>query len=260
MILKKLIAMKKICSVFGMILFSAVAFSQQAAQYSQYMFNGLYINPAYAGYRESLNLHTYFRSQWTGMPDGPQTLAFAVDGITRNDNVGLGLNIMNDRIGLERRLSAYANYAYRLRVSSDPGTRLSFGLGLGLVNASFDNGRAVTTNPEAIALENTLLPDARVGVFYATDLFFAGIGADNLISNLVFNGNNNTTKIPPITHYYLTAGGLVPLSSDVLLKPSFLLKDAERDDSRAMTLDLNAAAIFAEAYSRESSSRSIAWN
>src|SRR5690606_7743198 len=99
----------------------------------------LYINPAYAGYRGPLNLHTYYRSQWTGMPDGPRTLALAADMRTASDNVGLGFNLMSDRVGLEKRIYAYANYAYRLRVGWDPEDRLAFGIGIGVIHSAFDN-------------------------------------------------------------------------------------------------------------------------
>ncbi|SFC72587.1 type IX secretion system membrane protein, PorP/SprF family [Parapedobacter composti] len=222
--------------------------AQQVAQYSQYMFNGLYINPAYAGYRGPVNFHTYFRSQWTGMPDGPQTLALAADMRAASDNVGLGFNLMSDRVGLEKRIYAYANYAYRLRVGWDPEDRLAFGLGLGVIHSGFDNARARTTDPEAVNIENSFLPDARFGIHYSTSRFFAGVGVDNLISNLIFNEGNSSTRIPPVTQYYFNGGGIVPLATDILLKPSVLVKTAHNAGRRAWTTDFNAAAIFADQF------------
>ncbi|MGK6350934.1 PorP/SprF family type IX secretion system membrane protein [Parapedobacter sp. DT-150] len=224
------------------------ALAQQVAQYSQYMFNGLYINPAYAGYRGPVNFHTYYRSQWTGMPGGPRTLALAADMRTASDNVGLGLNLMSDRVGLEKRIYAYANYAYRLRVGWDPEDRLAFGLGLGFIHSGFDNAAARTQDPEAVNIENSFLPDARFGVYYSNNTWFAGVGVDNLISKLVFNADNGSTRIPPVTQYYVTAGGIVPLATDILLKPSFLVKNANNAVTRAWTTDLNAAVIFAEQF------------
>jgi len=227
---------------------TAPVLAQQVAQYSQYMFNGLYINPAYAGYRGSVNFHTYYRSQWTGMPDGPQTFALAADMRTASDNVGLGLNLMSDRVGLEKRIYAYANYAYRLRVGWDPEDRLSFGLGLGFIHSGFDNAAARTLDPESVNIENSFLPDARFGVYYSNNTFFAGVGVDNLISKLVFNEDNGSTRIPPVTQYYVTGGGIVPLTTDILLKPSIMIKNADNAASRGWTTDLNAAVIFAEQF------------
>jgi len=223
-------------------------FAQQVAQYSQYMFNGLYINPAYAGYRGPVNFHTYYRSQWTGMPDGPRTLALAADMRTASDNVGLGLNLMSDRVGLEKRIYAYANYAYRLRVGWDPEDRLAFGLGLGFIHSGFDNAAAQTQDPESVNIENSFLPDARFGIYYSNNTFFAGVGVDNLISRLVFNEDNGSTRIPPVTQYYITGGGIVPLTTDILLKPSIMIKNANNAANRGWTTDLNAAAIFAEQF------------
>lgn len=240
--------MKKYYFLLLIVLSTAPALAQQVVQYSQYMFNGLYINPAYAGYRGPMNFHMYYRSQWTGMPDGPSTLALAADMRTSGDNVGLGINLMSDRVGLEKRIYAYANYAYRLRVGWDPEDRLAFGLGLGFIHSGFDNAAAHTQDPESINIENSFLPDARFGVYYSTNTFYAGVGVDNLISQLIFNDNNGSTRIPPVTQYYITGGGIVPLATDILLKPSILVKNANNAASRAWTTDLNAAVIFAEQF------------
>ena len=155
---------------------------------------------------------------------------------------------MRDRVGLEKRVYAYANYAYRLRVGADPENRLAFGIGLGVIHSGFDNAGAHTTDPEAVNIENSFLPDARFGIHYSNNVFFAGVGVDNLISHLLFNDEKGSTRIPPVTQYYITAGGIVPMSSDILFKPSFLLKNASNSVSRAWTTDLNAAVIFAEQF------------
>lgn len=223
-------------------------FAQQVAQYSQYMFNGLYINPAYAGYRGPINFHTYYRSQWTGMPGGPRTMALAADMRAANDNVGLGLNLMNDRVGLEKRVYAYVNYAYRLRVGWDPEDRLSFGIGVGMIHSAYDNNAIRTEDPEAVHLDNSFLPDARFGIFYSNNVFFAGVGMDNLISRMVFNQGSTSHRIPPVTQYYFNTGGVVPISGDMLLKPSVLVKNANNAGHRAWTADLNAAVLFSDQF------------
>lgn len=240
--------MKKIFFIVLITAFAAPAVGQQVAQYSQYMFNALYINPAYAGYRGPINLHTYYRSQWTGMPDGPRTLALAADMRTSSDNVGLGFNLMSDRVGLEKRIYAYANYAYRLRVGWDPEDRLAFGIGIGVIHSAFDNAAWNPTDAEPINLENSFLPDARFGIHYSNNTFFAGVGVDNLISQLFFNADASSAKMPPITQYYLNVGGIVPMTTDMLFKPSVLVKNANHAGNRGWTTDLNAAVIFAEQF------------
>lgn len=218
--------------------------AQQNAQYSQYMFHGLYINPAYSGYKEDLNMHSYYRSQWTNMDGGPRTLAFAADMLTNNEKVGLGLNIVGDRVGDERMTSAYLNYAYKLRLNESGTQKLSLGIGAGMLFSSYNNAGIITDQPEAIALESMLLPDMRFGVYYSTPSFFAGLGVDNMIATMVFN--DKKASLQPVMHYYLNAGTLVPLNSDVLFKPSVLLKSASRSEGRALTGDINAAFIFGE--------------
>ncbi len=218
--------------------------AQQNAQYSQYMFHGLYINPAYAGYKGDLNLHSYYRTQWTNMDGGPRTLAFAADMATNNDRVGLGFNIVNDRVGGERRTASYLNYAYRLQLEETGTRRLSFGIGAGIVHGSYDNSGIITGDPEPLTLESMFLPDVRIGVFYHSPLFFAGAGAENLLSSVVFNDNKRS--IQPSRHYFVQAGGLIPLAHDFLFKPSTLLKTANNPENQAWTLDLNAAVLIAE--------------
>src|SRR6187402_3336924 len=100
--------MKKILLISG--LMTMLGFNvkaQQDAQYSQYMFNGIYINPAYAGYKEQLNLHSFYRSQWTGVPGAPKTFSLAVDAIANDGNVGLAFQVASDKLGAQNNLSAY---------------------------------------------------------------------------------------------------------------------------------------------------------
>ena len=219
--------------------------AQQDAQFSQYMFNGIYINPAYAGYREQLNLHAFYRNQWTGIEGSPKTLSVAVDAIANQGNVGLALQVSDDRLGAQRNAAVYGNYAYRIRMNEDGSSRLAFGLGLGVVQLGIDGSILNPNNPEALQPQGTqsvFAPDARAGVFYSNDRFYAGFSADNLLSQ--FKNLADFTLIPqPKPHYYLTAGMLLPLGTNISVKPSFLLKD---DRGGPTSLDLNAFVIFAD--------------
>jgi len=220
-----------------------VAHGQQDAQFSQYMFNGIYINPAYAGYQEQLNVHAFYRNQWTGIDGAPQTLSFALDAIANKGNVGLALNVLNDRLGAQRTLSAFANYAYRLRMNDDGTSRLSFGIGLGVMQSGLDASLLNPNDPEInqpAGFYSKTAPEARAGILFANDRFYAGFSAGNLIGQ--FLNSDSYTFIPkPKPHYYLTAGFLLPLSTNIYLKPSFLIKE---DRGGPTSLDLNAFLIF----------------
>ncbi|RYG16590.1 MAG: type IX secretion system membrane protein PorP/SprF [Chitinophagaceae bacterium] len=239
--------MKRILLAITLIFTTTCVFAQQDAQFSQYMFNGIYINPAYAGYREQLNAHAFYRNQWTGIDGSPKTVSAAIDAIANDGNVGLALQISSDKLGAQQNLAAYGNYAYRLKLNSDGSSRLAFGIGAGVVQLGID-GAMLNPNDleqnQPLTMQNTILPDARAGVYFSNDRLYAGFSVDNLISQYI--GIDRYAYIPqPKPHYYLTAGLLVPLSRDLLLKPSFLLKD---DRGGPTSLDATAFLILSEKF------------
>src|SRR5690606_18679278 len=121
--------------------------AQQDAQFSQYMFNSLVINPAYAGYKETLNISLLHRDQWGGIEGAPKTQSLVLDGAFFNDKkVGLGLTVLNDKNGLLNQSSAYANYAYRIRMGEND-ARLSFGLAIGAAQYRLNGEDAFIDDP-----------------------------------------------------------------------------------------------------------------
>jgi type IX secretion system PorP/SprF family membrane protein len=240
--------MKKILFTIVLLqLFIHKGFAQQDAQFSQYMFNGIYINPAYAGYREELNLHAFYRNQWTGIEGSPKTMSLAVDAIANDGNVGLALQVSSDRLGAQRNASVYGNYAYRIRLNADGSSRLAFGIGAGAVQLGIDGAMLRPNDPEQyqpLGMQSAIVPDARAGVFFSNDRFYAGFSADNLVSQYI--DVDRYAFIPqPKPHYYLTAGLLLPLNEDIQVKPSFLLKD---DRGGPTSLDINAFFILADKF------------
>ncbi|WP_316766139.1 type IX secretion system membrane protein PorP/SprF [Pedobacter frigiditerrae] len=225
--------------------------AQQDAQYSQYMFNGIYINPAYAGYKEQLNIHSFYRNQWTGITGSPKSMSVAVDAIANDGNVGLAFQVSSDRLGAESSVSAYGSYAYRLRVGNSENSRLAFGIGLGVMQQLLDAERlnARDANDSYILAsgnESVIVPDARAGIYYSDDRFYAGFSADNLIAQYVINKKNLSVYFQtPKSHFYLTAGMLLPVNEYIQVKPSFLLKD---DRGGPTSLDLNAFVLFANRF------------
>lgn len=238
--------MKKILILFTVLqLTGELAIAQQDAQFSQYMFNGIYINPAYAGYREQLNVSAFYRKQWSGIPGSPATASLAVDAIANEGKVGLALQLSDDRLGAQRNFSGYVNYAYRLRLNEDGTSRLAIGLGAGVVQLGIDGAKLNPNDPEMEqpqGKQSSTVPDARVGVFFSNNRFYAGLSVDNLVSQAL--SKDWYPFMPkPSPHYYLTAGMLLPLSEDVQLKPSFLLKD---DHGGPTSFDLNTFIILAD--------------
>lgn len=229
----------------ALILLYKPASAQQDAQYSQYLFNGIYINPAYAGYKENLNMHMFYRNQWTGIKGSPTSMSLALDAIANEGNVGLALQVSTDKLGAQTNLSAYGNYAYRIRMNDDGSSRLAFGVGLGAVQLGIDGSMLNPNNPERdqpTGSQTTILPDARAGVYFSNNKFFAGFSVDNLITQYI-NIDKYAFIPQPKPHFYLTAGTLLDLSSELKLKPSVLLKD---DRGGPTSLDVNAFLLLSE--------------
>jgi len=235
--------MKRSLILMMSLLLGKLAFAQQDAQFSQYMFNGIYINPAYAGYKEVLNIHGYYRNQWTGIDGAPRSFSIAVDNIAAEGNVGWGVQVGGDRLGAQTSESVYANYAYRIRTNEDGTARLSFGISAGLVQLGIDGRQLWTQDPETTitpGVIKTMVPDARAGIYYADQTFYAGFSVDNLISPHV--NKAKYAYIPqPRPHYYLTAGFMLPVNEQIQLKPSFLIKD---DRGGPTSMDLNVFVLF----------------
>ncbi|MDQ8004114.1 MAG: type IX secretion system membrane protein PorP/SprF [Pedobacter sp.] len=233
--------------IFLLTFISFGGFAQQDAQYSQYIFNAVYINPAYAGYRERVNLNLTYRNQWTGINGSPKSFSFAADALMPNERVGLSLIVGSDQLGAQKNLSAYANYAYRFPVNEDETSKLSFGLGAGVMQSGIDGTMldASDANDEyiPIGMEKTIIPDIRAGVFFSTQKMYIGASVNNLIGKYILDKAKLNFNFPtPEPHYYLTGGVLIPLVEyEIDFKPFFLIKD---DISGPTVLDLNAFFLF----------------
>jgi type IX secretion system PorP/SprF family membrane protein len=224
--------MKRLLVLFSFILYCAAANAQQDAQFSQYVFNGLYINPAYAGYKSDININSFYRSQWTGLDGSPTTISIAADGAIANDKVGLGLLLQRDAIGAQSSIALYSNYAYRIQIGQDEDSRLALGLGVGFIQSGVDGNKLnpVQSGDDYIPVgyHSFLSPDARVGVLYTNDHYFIGASADNLLPQFMSSLQNaNALGVPiPKPHEYFTMGALFELNAQTKLKPSILIKDS----------------------------------
>ncbi len=231
---------------FALLASAFCAVAQQDAQYSQYMFNSLVINPAYAGYKGSLNLSALHRTQWVGVNGAPKTQSLVVDGSFANDKVGLALTVVNDRIGLQGQTNAYLNYSYKIKTSEE-GT-LAFGLGAGIGQFSLNNGNATFDDPSDPNFSGGRLsfiaPDARAGVYFSTDKFYAGFSATNLFSQAFdYSTAAKNLVLKQGQHFFLTAGYLVDVNDFLKFKPSFLIKE---DTKGPTNLDINNFFLLGE--------------
>ncbi|MGV3639714.1 MAG: type IX secretion system membrane protein PorP/SprF [Adhaeribacter sp.] len=212
--------------------------AQQSAQYTQYAFNSLVINPAYAGSKGVLQFNGLLRSQWTGLEGAPQTQTLSLDGNALNKKMGLGLHLINDKIGAQGQKSAYLSTAVKVWLSSK--AKLALGIAAGASQYYLDESQLTVNNPDPTlsnGRESRLLPDSKLGLYFNTPRFFAGLSAGNAI------GFKNQFKLAPRRHFFLTSGYVFDLGEMLKFRPSFLLKDDFRSPAN---LDLNAFVLIGD--------------
>ena len=231
--------MRRIIIVLGIWLVAGSAYAQQSAQYTQYIFNGLIVNPAYAGSKEIWNVNAIYRDQWTGLEGRPTTQTFSADGGIKDNKIGLGFQAINDRIGADGQLSLMGSAAVRLDVNET--SKFRFGISGGVTQYSRDWTKIKMTdmndqvNPGT--KETAFSPTLKAGVYFHTEQFYAGLSAANLIPV------ENDYVLTPTRHYFLTSGYVFNLGQNVKFKSSFLIKE---DFKGPTNLDLNAFVLFAE--------------
>jgi len=243
--------MKKILSLIVVGVLSLNTYAQQDPMLSHYMFNGLFLNPAYAGTHPYAGATLIHRQQWLGFGNGrPTTSVFGIDGPIKSETMGLGLTFVNDNTGGFHRNDIMLNYAYHIKVSDD--AKLSLGINGGMVNLGYNNSKTFAWDDvnSDVALSNKAFwaPKFGAGAYYYTRKFYAGFSIPTLYakepSNLSLNDSKQFNFFKP--HYTLTAGYLFDIGSNIMLKPSFLLKYQK---AAPMQFDLNCNAFFGEAFS-----------
>lgn len=233
-----------IAAGFISILTNVDSYGQQIPQFSQYMFNPIFINSAYAGYKERLYIQSYYRTQWTGIEGSPTTMALSADGFLEKSQLGIGMHVMSDQIGANRTNTIQSNIAYHLQLGEDQ--FLSFGLGLGLINSRLDESLLDGIDPEDPASlsgnNNFLYPELRAGLFYYDETFFFSLGAEN-IGSLITNPDRGDFLIDNDANINLYTGFWLDLSNEVTLKNTLLVLDDFRTPAR---VDLSSTFLFYE--------------
>ncbi len=205
--------------------------AQYDAMFTQYMFNEMFINPAYAGSREAMSTTLLHRQQWLNFPGRPVTTTFSLHGPLMYNKMGLGLSVLNERIGKLQRNLAYLTYAYRLK-TGDKG-KLAFGLNAGIHNQvnKLSELKAVDEGDVQIS-QNTpslIAPNFGFGVYYNTSRFYAGLSIPRMIDDGFMFEQNGTIKQTlnfnvAKFHYYITTGYVFDAGDDLKIKPQLMVK------------------------------------
>lgn len=210
--------------------------------YSQYLFNALAINPAYAGSRDVLSTTALMRSQWVGIDGAPQTETLSFDTPLRNKRIGMGVQVFNDKIGVTNISGGFLSYAYRIFGEK---STLAFGLQAGASHFKADfNSVQLHQNEVDFAFLNNIsqvLLNFGTGIYYNTDKFYIGASVPHLLNNRLNNNKvvvTNGLVARQYIHLFVAAGYILKLDDDFKVKPSFLFKGVK---GAPVQLDLNAS-------------------
>ncbi len=220
--------------------------AQQDPQFSMNMYNKLSVNPAFAGANDAICGTLMYRDQWDGFPGDPKTLLFSADAQIDDISGGVGLNVLSDQLGLQHQLQLKVGYAYRMPLGDG---KLAIGADVGYVQNSL-NGTFLynqSGDPAIPAASNTPFvvaagaPDFDFGVYYHTTDYYVGLSTTHLAASTL---NYGTVKSALAHHYYFMGGYKFPVSENVELEPSVLVKS----DAASTQLDVNVRAIFKNAF------------
>jgi type IX secretion system PorP/SprF family membrane protein len=238
--------MKKLIVSYILLLTACFCKAQQDPQYSQYMFNQLVINPAYAGSKEALSSVMDLRKQWVAMPGSPQTGTISMHGQLFN-SLGIGGHLISETIGPAAWTAAYMDVAYRFRLKRG---KLSFGLSGGLVNYNINLSK-LDYKDGGEPILNYSGPrnafDVNAGFYYYNQSFYIGGSATHLNSPNLYSGTGTVTiaNVPKNvsllfslqSHYFLYAGKGFQLNDNLLFNPSVMVKNIQGGTG---SVDLNA--------------------
>ncbi len=215
--------------IAGLMLFCLVAKAQQRPIFSQYMFNMLALNPAYAGNQRQLSVTALARNQWVNLDGAPKTQTITSHSNFRDKNVGLGMILYNESIGVHSDIGAYFSYAYQIKFSKG---MLAMGLQGGLNQLTSDYTKLKTRTfgggDPSLQSYRSYNPNFGTGVFYSTKTAYAGISVPYLINNKVMQESEGlVVQSSEKRYYFLTGGKVFDISSNLKLKPSILLRFQE---------------------------------
>ncbi len=227
------------CLIAGVfVLFAANSSAQQLPQFTQYMFNTISVNPAYAGSREGLSLTALHRNQWAGLEGNPTTSTFSFHTPMNNERVGLGLSYITDKLGFESTNYVYGDFSYSIPVSFN--ARLSFGLKAGFTNYRLQNPDL--NDPFFNANFNSWKPNFGAGLYLSTDRWYAGISSPRILNTDLNEGEFQALER---NSYYAIGGLVLDLSLDIKFRPSVITKFT---NGAPATYDITSSFLFYEKF------------
>jgi type IX secretion system PorP/SprF family membrane protein len=222
--------------------------AQQEAHFTQFMYNQLYFNPAYAGARGMPSFSLIYRNQWIGFKGAPVSGLLSFNAPLFNDRVGFGLTVHRESAGIFDTWDVAMAYSYNIKISDESSIRLGLQGKMTYLGIDFSDPSVIVRDPTDQSIKydestNKYTGNFGAGIHLKIKQMFFGIGAPAFFPSEV--GINNNQLIPQIarhsSHFYFIAGTLLPLSNSLQLKPVLLTKYVE---GAPISLDLNASLVF----------------
>ena len=233
-----------ICTIVASVLLGYNMQAQQDPQYTQYMYNTMSINPAYAGSKGYGSFALLGRTQWVGVDGAPDTQTLSFHTPVGN-NLGLGFNIINDELGPSEEIYLEANISYTLQTSEQG--NLAFGLRLGGRTLNIDWSKGNFQNPDVVFnqnINNRFLATVGAGFYYYTDKFYLGASVPNFLRTDHYDDLLESVAVERL-HYFFITGYVFDLSEEVKFKPAAITKIVS---GAPLSVDLSANFLFKERF------------
>lgn len=229
---------------------STVAISQQDAQYTQYMYNTLSVNPGYAGSRGHMSIAALHRSQWVGLDGAPKTQTINLHTPLGHNGLGLGVSVVNDQIGPTSETYFDLDISYTINVSDD--ARLSLGVkgSAHMLDVRFSELNQDITNPGGPDpslqqdIQNKFSPNVGAGIYYHTQRFYTGLSIPRFLETQHFDESSLSTAREQMNFYWIT-GYVWDVSPMWKFKPAVLAKVVQ---GAPLQVDISASGMYNEKF------------
>ena len=236
--------MKTRILLFVLMFTGVVSYAQQDAQFTQYMYNTINVNPAYAGSRGALSIFALHRTQWVGLDGAPVTNAVSINTPISGSNLGLGVSLINDKIGPANENTFSADLSYTIPTSET--FKLSFGVKgtANLFNLDVTKLNPIDADDESFQNYNKFSPNIGAGIYLHSDKAYLGLSIPNFIQTNRYD-DNDVRIFKEKINTYLIAGYVFDLNQDIKFKPALITKMVE---GAPLQIDVSGNFMFSEKF------------
>lgn len=246
---------RKFIFALGICFCSVMAFGQQENQFTQFMYNQLYVNPAYAGARGIPTLTALYRQQWVGFTGAPESKLLSFNAPLFGDRVGFGMTVANHTLGIENKWDATMAYSYHVAINEESSVRFGLQGSLRYYGIDFADPSVIVPTPgvldQSITADkelNQYFGNFGVGIYLNLKNTYLGISVPHFFPNEL-GINPDVSNVPDIaqsfSHYYFMAGTMVPITDNIQFKPAVLAKYV---NNAPFDLDVNLSLLFNEVF------------